>query len=256
MNLSGNTYICTGGVGHFALKRSVDIEYRFGLELAKKILKSENDILGISQRETIGVVNNLSRVFRSDYSPESDSDNLHRILKNLKGRLEKADSDYKEIGSSIQAGDQLSVSGKKSLDGIFDFVKRVHAVYSTDTEGISFPELTQINPKHDSELIDSLITSLARSIRNHEKEKSWKTLFLDNYKLAFLPDRVTEFKMFIGDRQTTHQTVDEIFNEISGELKELPDEEIRNAVTSIRITIIFGDDGCREKEEFLKIILR
>lgn len=107
-------YAVTGGVGHIHLRKHCQIEHRFGIELARRIL-AVPELRGLSQRDTGGVVNALDRVFRGLYNPQGDINNLKRVLTHVRGTLQKQNPLQAKIGRSIRASDALTVNGSKTM---------------------------------------------------------------------------------------------------------------------------------------------
>lgn len=112
VNTQTSSYACTGGLGFHKLQEDLNIEPRFGIVIAKRILATTN-IRGLSQKDASGIVHNLDRVFRGSYNPSGDIDNLHRILTRLRASFTKGSDKYKKIGSSVKASDSLTVNNLK-----------------------------------------------------------------------------------------------------------------------------------------------
>lgn len=192
------SYACTGGSGHFKMQKELEAEHRFGIEIAKRLLK-KGELKAMSQRDTSSFIHTLDRVFRSRYQPNSDTDNLHRILTSIRGTLAKSrESERKEIGTTIKATDSLSVSGNKTLDEVISFVLKVDTIYSQESfdvdDTLKVPELKYIDPKLNKKLVESLSTQLCKDmIKYGDSTECDLKIFIDNEDVGFLPDVTEKF---------------------------------------------------------------
>lgn len=197
INVSGSTYACTGGNGHFKLTGELETYPRFGIDIARRILRRD-ELKSLAQKDTTSFVHSIERVFRSKYQPKNDSDNLHRILTSLRGTLKKDRTERKEIGTSIKASDSLSATGKKNLDDLFSFVIKIDEIYQQpaeiDESAIQLPELAWIDPNKNRDKIKALKYSLCNKlIELHKNPDVENTLFVDSEDIQFLPDVTEEF---------------------------------------------------------------
>jgi uncharacterized protein (TIGR04141 family) len=245
VNTNTATYACTGGLGYHRLMDSYQIEPRFGLVVAKKVLAT-HELKGLIQKDASGIVNNLDRMFRGVYNPEGDIDNLHRVLKSLRASFDKASQKYQDIGSSIRAGDSLSVNKSRDFEGIFAFVQQVDTLWKSTDTGLKFPELEHISKKHEKDLLGDLNRSLAERIRNaHQKGSSVELpLFLDNVGMGYLPDRVVEYTVCYNRKWKSCDSHEAVFDEVGRILAESSTDGtlLHTVLESIKIKLKFDDD--------------
>lgn len=203
VNYENSTYACTGGGGHFRIQGNLATEPRFGISVAKKILKKD-ELKSLSQKDATSFVHSLERAFRTNYQPKNDTDNLHRILTGLRGALSKSrEEERREIGTSLKASDSLTVTGKKNLGEVFAFIAKIHQIYSgqldPENDDLDVPELAWINPKKQSTLIEALEQQLRSDlIALHQSAQNLCELFIDNIDVGFLPDIVDKYELHLG----------------------------------------------------------
>lgn len=249
INSSNSTYVCTGGNGHFRLSGSLEPHPRFGIDIARRILK-RGELKSLAQKDTTSFVHSIERVFRSKYQPNNDSDNLHRILTNLRGTLSKERSERKEIGTSIKASDSLSVTGKKTLEDLFTFIKSIDALYQrppeVDESALQLPELSWIDPTKKAEEIQSLKVALCNKlIELYRDTEAENTLFIDSEKIQFLPDVTEKFEIrhkrqtcdCSNDYELALKAIGKILSDSSSPIAEL--DRIRISVKCIDASIPF-----------------
>ena len=255
VNIVGTTYACTGGSGHFKMQDILDIEPRFGIEVAKRILKP-GELRSLSQKDTTSFVHSLERAFRSQYQPKNDTDNLHRILTSLRGRLEKSrEKERREIGTSLKASDSLSVAGKKNLDAIFEFLQMVDKLLSTQPSSqettLDVPELSWINPKKEISKIESLLQSLCNTLIDIYKGNVTEyNLFIDSEDIGFLPEATEKFEVLFGRQSFDCGNDYEVALKKIGELLSISPETAKD-LSRIRIAIFCIDDD----KPFIKHVL-
>ncbi|MCK9610897.1 MAG: TIGR04141 family sporadically distributed protein [Candidatus Cloacimonas sp.] len=237
INLEKRTYACTGGLGFHALTKIYNIEPRFGLKIAKKII-IPLQLKGLVQKDAGGMLNSLDRVFKPGYLPIGDFENLHRVITNLRASAKKdestiMDQDF-EIGHSIKAGDSLNVSGQKDFKGILSFIERVDSIYNRKCEDtLEIPEMLYVNPKFEKELISKLEYELCEAIKKNKIEN----LFIDDMEIGFLPDRINSYKIHCGKKARDDiKTVSDVFIEAS----ELLNND--NDINKIQIEFDVDDD--------------
>lgn len=245
INSQNSSYACTGGLGFHKLQEHLMIEPRFGILIARKILAATN-IRGLSQKDASGIVHNLDRVFRGTYNPAGDIDNLHRILTSLRASFSKGSDKYKKLGSSIKASDSLTVNKTRDFAGICEFVKEVDDLWSSDIPGLTIPELENINPKFEPDLIIRLNQTLAKTIRDYGNTNSdiSDRLFLDNVDIGYLPDYVSEYTLCKNYTPKICSSHEDVFRYLAKRLADYtgPEDELYKELESIRVKMRF-DDG-------------
>lgn len=245
-------YGITGGVGHIHLKKNTDIEHRFGIILAEKIL-SLPELKGLVQKDTSGVVNYLNRVFRGQYNPNGDINNLKRVLTNVRGKLRKKSEFYNSIGKSIQASDALSVNGSKTFEEMIIFLEKVDGLWTSDSKNISIPQLEHIGKKLDAELLSELQSQLIERLCNYSSENDIN-LFLDNESIGYLPDRVEKYDLIYNRQKTPCDTYEEVFERV-GKILQTPDTEDQRKEAFGKMSLrVFFEDGNFETKELLYFI--
>ncbi|WP_319780082.1 DUF6119 family protein [Maridesulfovibrio sp.] len=224
INFNDSTYALTGGHGYHGLTKKFIIETRFGIEIAKKIL-SQEELKGLAQKDASGTVNSLDRVFRSQYTPGGDIENLHRVLTTIRARKDKSTRDYHDIGSSIKAGDSLVVTGKKDFAEIMTFIEKVDSIWnSTSEETLIIPELEPINPKYEKEFINELWSHLLNFVCDNISAAK-RSLFLDNADVGFLPDAVEYYKITYKGKSQIVSNYEEVIVILKEHIKNSSKEE-------------------------------
>lgn len=235
-------YGITGGVGHLHLGKAVEVEHRFGILLAEKIL-SVPELRGLIQKDTSGIVNRLDRVFRGSYNPRGELDNLRRVLTNVRGRLDKKNQHYGEIGKSIQAGNALTVNGAKSFDELFTFLFAVEKLWASKKKQLTIPQLAHIDKKFNGPLLSALETTLVEQLRNY-KAGEQINLFLDNEEIGYLPDRIVEYQVLYGrQRSDGVETYEGVFEQVAAILQGIaaPADQVE-AYKKMRVRVTFDDE--------------
>jgi len=240
-------YGVTGGLGHIHLKKAVDIEHNFGIDIAEKIL-SLPELRGLAQKNTSGIVNSLDRVFRGRYNPNGDIDNLKRVLTHIRGKLNKKNAHYEIIGKSIQASDALSVNGTKSFREIIKFIIEVDRLWQTEEKKIKIPQLEFIDKKFYPELILTLEQKLIEAICSYSEEEN--SLFLDNDTIGYLPDRVTKYQLIHNRQKYDCNIYTEVFEQAVMLLNEVPEAERVSQFHRMSLRLFFDDDHQEAKELF------
>jgi len=223
---------------------SYQIEPRFGLVVAKKVLAT-HELKGLIQKDASGIVNNLDRVFRGVYNPEGDIDNLHRVLTNLRASFDKGSQKHQDIGSSIRAGDSLSVNKTRDLQGIFAFIQQVDTLWECTDTGLKIPELEHISKKHEKDLLADLNRSLAEMICAHQNgDAAALPLFLDNVGMGYLPDRVVEYTVCYNRKRTPCDSHEAVFDEVGRILAQSSTDGtlLHTVLENIKIKLKFDDD--------------
>lgn len=219
MKTNSSTYACTGGLGFHALGSSEGyaIEPRFGIIIAKKILNSEH-LRGLVQKDSSGILNSLDRVFKGNYNPAGDIENLHRVLTHIRASVVKQSELYKEIGSNIKAGDSLHVSGQKDINGIHEFIIKVEQIWNEErSDTLTIPELDYIKPKYESNLIAALNASLRQHLVDNPSTRS---IFFDDMEIGFLPDRVSQYIISRGRNTESFNSMDAVIGHVSSLLND------------------------------------
>lgn len=249
VNQPDSSYVCTGGNGHFRLSGNLEPHPRFGIDIARRILK-RGELKSLAQKDTTSFVHSIERVFRSKYQPNNDSDNLHRILTNLRGTLNKERSERKEIGTSIKASDSLSVTGKKTLEDLFVFINSIDIIYHSqpevDESALQLPELSWIDPNKKALEIELLNTALCNKlIELYRNPIAENTLFIDSEKIQFLPDVTEKFEIRFkrqsydcsNDYEQALKTIGQILSNSSSPANEF--DKVRIAVHCIEAAAPF-----------------
>jgi len=232
-------YGVTGGLGHIAITK-IPIEPRFGLLLAQKII-SQSELKGLVQRDTGGEVNYLDRVFKGAYNPEGDLQNLRRVLSIVRGKLKKENEYFETIGTSIKAGDSITVTGRKSLEEIVKFLVVVDELWHSEADKINIPQLEYIQKKFHPELLVKLEGKLIDVLVNYN-DQTVDSLFLDNLDLGYLPDRTESYELRLNRRKYSASSYEDIFRQLSSILRELEEEERIKVFHKVDVRVYF-DDG-------------
>lgn len=220
VNHNSSVYAYTGGMGFHALQKGYEIEARFGIEIAKKIL-SQDHLRGLVQKDSGGFLNSLDRVFKSGYHPMSDIDNMHRVLTTLRASKTKKESAIKdedyEIGLSVKAGDSLNVSGQKNFNELLEFTKRADEIWNRPAcDKLQIPELEYIDKKVEKSLISSLELALAQKLTNDPDTES---LYLDDMDIGLLSDRIIEYQLWQKSNNYKFISVTDVFKKASELMK-------------------------------------
>lgn len=243
-------YALTGGVGHMYLKKAVEIEHGFGLDIAQKIL-SVQELRGLAQKDTSGIVNSLDRVFRGKYNPSSDVNNLKRVLTHVRGKLKKDSLYIDKIGKSFIASDSFTVNGSKTLDSIVVFLQSLDEVCDIQTKQISIPQLAHINKKASAGLIRNLMNQLVHTISIYSADDN--SLFLDNEDIGYLPDRAAKYQVIYKRRQYDCATYTDVFEKVAGLLQNISENDRVEEFSRINLGIFF-DDGNEERRDLFYFI--
>ena len=244
VQIGSSFYGITGGVAHLHLNKAVEVEHRFGILLAEKIL-SVPELRGLIQKDTSGIVNRLDRVFRGSYNPKGELDNLRRVLTNIRGRLDKKSQHYKRIGKSIQAGNALTVNGAKSFDDLFAFLFSVENLWNSTKKQITIPQLAHIEKKFSGPLLLALETTLVQQLRGYKAEES-VNLFLDNEDIGYLPDRIVQYELLYGHRTPVGvETYEGVFKQAAEIFQPLAAADQLAAYEKMRLRVTF-DDGVKD----------
>lgn len=245
VSVGKSAYAVTGGIGHVHLKVAAKIEYRFGIELAERIL-SLPELRGLAQKDTSGNVISLDRVFRGIYNPVDDLNNLKRVLKLIRGTLDKKNARYLSIGRSIQATDALTVNGNKSFEEIIRFLVEVEKLSESTTKQITIPRLANIDRKSNPGLLEALDRQLVQTLCDYNSDTTIN-LFLDNEEVGYLPDRVTQFELIYDRHKHTAETFHGVFEQVRELLKPISDPLARIAAYQRMHLRVVLDDGANEK---------
>ncbi len=219
IKVGNNIYACTGGTGFHAITAQKYHEPRFGITLAKKILGSLH-LRGLNQKETHGILNSIDRIFKGNYRPKGDIDNLHRIITHIRAIPANSEKTIKhkykgkdiEIGRSIIAGDSLQITGKKSLDEVHQFIYDIDNIWNTGKTSDDLPELDFIDPKTRMRLVNSLVQALHNMVKSGSRLGE---LYLDDMETGFLSDQVEEFRINDGPWKESASDPDEVMTKVS-----------------------------------------
>lgn len=241
-------YGLTGGIGHIQLRKRLNIEHRFGIELAVKII-GDSEITGLSQKDTSGEVVSLDRIFRGAYNPQGDFSNLKRILSRIRGKLNKGNSYHKTIGRSITASDALTVSGSKNYEEIIGFLEKVDAIYSEQKVKTAIPGLQHIDKKRNSKLYCELELKLIERICTYNFDTD-RSLFLDNGDTGYLPDRIELYKLHYRHMKYEMATYEEVYDKVKQILNEMKSVDGKTiAFNKMKLEVRF-DDGTYQTHPF------
>lgn len=239
---TGNSfYAVTGGLGFLHLQSAADIEPRFGIGLAEKIL-SLPELKGLVQKDTSGVVNNIDRVFRGTYNPNGELDNLKRVLTKVRGKLEKTNASYATIGKSIQAGNSITVNGPKEFDDLFPFLASIEELQKAPNT-LTIPQLDHIEKRFNPALLLSLQQTLIQHLLDYKADGK-ANLFLDNEEIGYLPDRIESYELrYAHKKYADIDSYEGVLEKVSEILKSLPDTQHRiDAYKKLRLHVIFDDE--------------
>lgn len=244
IRVGSSIYGITGGVGHISLRKYLPIEFRFGIELAQKILTLA-ELRGLSQRDTGGIVNVLARGFRGIYNPQGDINNLKRVLTHVRGTLKKQNPLHEKIGCSIQASDSLTVCGRKSFQDMIAFLCEVDSIFAKAPQRLKIPQLEHINKKAHGTLLEELESRLIETLSEYDPYEA-HTLFLDNEDIGYLPDRVTHYTLLFNHRGYEADAYEEVFEHVRVILSNIAlDGDRCNAFRRMNLKVIY-DDGSVE----------
>lgn len=253
VKLPNACYAVTGGVGYIYLRKSIDITYRFGIELAKRIL-TEEELRSLAQRDTGGNVNAIDRHFRGRYRPQSDVTNLRRILKNVRGQLSKTKNPLiKQIGSSIQGTDALSVNGSKSFDDILRFLSVAEGLWQNGKDRIVIPSLARLDKKAHGDLIKKLTSTLIETVAAYNRDGP-QVLFLEGEDRSLFEDTTVTWRLYDGKWGQDAGSVSEVFERVKEYLKQFArGQEQHNAFEALNLRIEY-DDGVEESGPLFRFI--
>lgn len=241
VKVGGSSYYgLTGGVGHAHLKAAATIEPRFGIKLAEAILTTR-ELKGLAQKDTSGEINYIDRAFRGFYNPQGDVTNLRRVLQHIRGTLTKDNELHELIGSSIRAGDALTVSGRKSFQGMLVFLRSVERLWSTGTKKMRIPQLEHIDKKHHADFLEKLEKTLVETLCRYTADET-DTLFVDNEEVGYLPDRVAEYILIYNRKPYSAHTYEDVFKQVRDLLVSLKECDRIEAYRKMSLELTF-DDG-------------
>ncbi len=241
IGVGSSLYGITGGVGHISLRKYLSIEFRFGIDLAQKIL-TISELRGLSQRDTGGIVNVLTRGFRGAYNPQGDINNLKRILTHVRGSLRKQNPMHDKIGSSIQASDSLTVCGRKTFREMIAFLCEVDALSARTPYKFKIPQLEYISKKTHSALLKELESRLVAALSKYDPYKI-HNLFLDNEDIGYLPDRATHYTLLFNHRSHEADAFEGVFEHVREILMNITDDNDRcSAFWRMNLKVDY-DDG-------------
>ncbi len=252
------TSSCNETLGYHKLTDCFDIEPRFGIALAKKLIAFAH-LKGLVQKDASGIVNSLDRVFRGTYNPHGEIDNLHRVMTNLRASFPKDNPNYGEIGASITAGDSLSANGPKDFSAILAFIKRVDELWRSKKKSLAFPELDRIAPKHNAALIEELDHALGEEIKRFPNDADGPkapNLFLDDTALGYLPDRAIDYTVSLSHNKSTCSTFREVFAKMAAliESAEAEGRSLDDIVKQIKLRFRTDDESVSKAKAVLQFI--
>ena len=244
VQLATEFYALTGGLGHIALRADNEIEHRFGSILAEKIL-SILEMRGLVQKDTSGVVLRLDRVFRGRYNPQSEIDNLRRILSSVRGSLDKNNKYYLKIGKSIQAGNALTVNGSKSFDALFRFLAEVSKLGKSKERQLIIPQLEQIDKKANAALVTKLESEFITTLVQYKADGA-VSLFLDGEDTKYLSDVVTTYQLVYGHgKHNAAVSYQELLEQVGAILMSLLKVDRAAGYQKMKLRVT-ADDGSQE----------
>jgi uncharacterized protein (TIGR04141 family) len=244
IRIGPSIYAVTGGVGHISLRKHLPIEFRFGIELAQKILTLA-ELRGLSQKDTGGIVNMLARGFRGVYNPKGDINNLKRVLTQVRGTLNKHNPLHEKIGSSIQASDSLTVCGRKTFQDVIQFLCDVDSISAKAQLGLTIPQLEHISKKPHGPLLAQLESQLVETLSKYNPYED-HSLFLDNEDIGYLPDRAAHYTLLFSHRGYDADSYEGVFETVRDLLSNAaPGSDRREAFRRMNLKVIY-DDGSEE----------
>lgn len=244
IRVGSSNYGITGGVGHISLRKYLPIEFRFGIDLAQKVLTLA-ELRGLSQKDTGGIVNLLARGFRGIYNPQGDINNLKRVLTHVRGTLKKQNPLHEKIGCSIQASDSLTVCGRKSFQDIIAFLCEVEELSARAPQKLKIPQLEHIDKKAHGTLLGKLESCLITTLSNYDPYKA-HNLFLDNEDIGYLPDRVTRYTLLFNHRSYEADAFEGVFEHVRDILSNITSDSDRcSAFRRMNLKVDY-DDGSFE----------
>lgn len=245
VKLPNACYAVTGGVGYLQLRKTVEVTYQFGIELAKRIL-SEQELRSLAQRDTGGNVNAIDRHFRGRYRPQSDVNNLRRILKNIRGQLSKTRNPLiKRIGSSIQGTDALSVNGSKSFNDILRFLTATEELWQNGKDRIIIPSLEQLDKKAHADLVAELQNALIGNLVAYDADDP-QLLFIEGEERNVFDDTTVKWTLHTNKWTQEASSVSDLFSYVRDRLNQFaPGQDRLNAFAALELRIEY-DDGVEE----------
>lgn len=242
VKFSNACYAVTGGVGFLHLRKSVDVTYQFGVELAKRIL-SEDELRSLAQRDTGGNVNAIDRHFRGRYRPKNDVNNLRRILKSVRGQLSKSKNpQMKKIGTSIQGADALSVNGTKSFEDIMLFLASVESLWQTGKDRLIIPSLKRLDKKAHAGLIKDLKDAFIEYLVSY-KPNDQQLLFLEGETRSIFNNESIKWTLHAGNWKQEADSVSDVFLKVGGRLSQFATAQDRlDAFDTLKLRIDYDDN--------------
>lgn len=160
-------FVLTFGYGHTLLKPGV-WEERFGLKVALSVVDSEN--LRSIDKKNMSIVPKLSKEQMTkdgtfaDFGIDIEQD----LIQGITGKSKNGD-----FGQTVTGKDALSISVKKDISNIKDFLKDCLQKYNSDDYKKDFGWIDHVSEMKDPKAIEELDNKLIEKIKNEDFEKTW-----------------------------------------------------------------------------------
>ena len=166
-SVENRIFALTFGYGHTLLKPGV-WEERFGLKVALNVIDSDN--LRSIDKKNMSIVPKLSKEQMTkdgtfaDFGIDVEQD----LIQGITGKTKNED-----FGQTITGKDALSLSVKKDISNIKDFLKDCYSRYKSDDYKKEFAWIDQISEIKDPRAIESLDDKLLKKIQDESLDKVW-----------------------------------------------------------------------------------
>lgn len=158
------------GYGHTLLKTGV-WEERFGLKVVLNVVDSDN--LRSIDKKNMSVVPKLSKEQMtkdgtfSDFGIDVEQD----LIQGITGKTK-----IEDFGQTITGKDALSLSVKKDISNIQDFLKDCYAKYNSDEYKEDFAWIDQVSEIKDPKTVENLDSQLLEKIQIESFDKTWMAI--------------------------------------------------------------------------------
>lgn len=167
INVSGRCFAITfGNVYHNLLDNSY--EYDFGL-LATLNCIDPDKLKSTDILEPNGAKRQRTQLPIDSDLTYFDFDSDSTILKSLTGKVK---NEYKELFSNVTGSSNIRISSKVEPAELSDLCARLYELYNSDAYKISFPNIQNIAPIRDPDLIKELNAKLVEGFVNKAEELS------------------------------------------------------------------------------------
>ena len=134
-----NKFALTSGYGYADIREYGIKDY--GIDISKKSL-NPYELNHLYQKQPTGNVYGISRSLRGRYMPSIDSVNQRSVLKAIKGKV-----GIKGLGKSMEGRTSLTVTGKKNLDEVMDFLDEILEIERTEKIAVEINGLEEVEKK-------------------------------------------------------------------------------------------------------------